>query len=73
MLFHNDCEMLPFYDLLSHFLKMFYPITQLILIFLLFKTIPLSSGETIPYGIIYSKAPTDDAIRFLDIIKNVIK
>ena len=37
-----------------------------------FKTIPLSSGETIPYGIIYSKTPTDDALKFLDIIKNVI-
>lgn len=37
-----------------------------------FKTIPLSSGETIPYGVIYSKTPTDDALRFLDIIKTVI-
>lgn len=38
-----------------------------------FKTIPLSSGESMPYGIIYSKTPTEDALRFLDIIKNVIK
>lgn len=37
-----------------------------------FKTIPLSSGETIPYGIIYSKNPSDDAIRFLNLIKKVI-
>ena len=37
-----------------------------------FKTIPLSSGEIIPYGILYSKTPTDDALRFLDIIKTVI-
>ena len=38
-----------------------------------FKTIPLSSGETIPYGIIYSKKPTNDALIFLDIIKSIIK
>lgn len=38
-----------------------------------FKTIPLSSGETIPYGIIYSKTPTENALKFLDIIKDVIK
>ena len=31
-----------------------------------FKTIPLSSGESMPYGIIYSKTPTEDALRFLD-------
>lgn len=37
-----------------------------------FKTIPLSSGETIPYGIIYSKEPTEDALKFLEIIKSVI-
>ena len=37
-----------------------------------FKTIPLSSGEIIPYGILYSKTPTDDALKFLDIIKTVI-
>ena len=37
-----------------------------------FKTIPLSSGEIIPYGILYSKSPTDDALKFLDIIKTVI-
>ena len=38
-----------------------------------FKTIPLSSGETIPYGIIYSKKPTNDALIFLDVIKSIIK
>lgn len=38
-----------------------------------FKTIPLSSGESMPYGIVYSKTPTEDALKFLDIIKNVIK
>ena len=37
-----------------------------------FKTIPLSSGETIPYGIIYEKHPTKDALKFIDIIKSVI-
>ncbi len=37
-----------------------------------FKTIPLSSGETIPYGVLYSKTLTDDASKFLDIIKRVI-
>lgn len=37
-----------------------------------FKTIPLSSGETIPYGILYSKTPTDDASKFLNIIKEVV-
>ena len=37
-----------------------------------FKTIPLSSGEIIPYGILYSKNPTDDALKFLDIIKKVL-
>lgn len=37
-----------------------------------FKTIPLTSGETIPYGIIYEKEPTEDAIKFLDVIKKVI-
>lgn len=37
-----------------------------------FKTIPLSSGESMPYGAIYSKEPSDDALRFLDIIKEVI-
>ena len=37
-----------------------------------FKTIPLSSGEVISYGILYSKTPTDDALKFLDIIKTVI-
>ena len=37
-----------------------------------FKTIPLSSGNTIPYGIVYSKHPTEDALKFLDIISTVI-
>ena len=37
-----------------------------------FKTIPISSGESMPYGIIYSKNPSEDALKFLDIIKNVI-
>ena len=37
-----------------------------------FKTIPLTSGETIPYDIIYEKEPTQDAIRFLDVIKKQI-
>ena len=34
-----------------------------------FKTIPLDSGETLPYGILYSKTPSADANDFLDIIK----
>ena len=38
-----------------------------------FKTIPISSGESMPYGIIYSKEPSADAIKFLDIIKDVVK
>ena len=37
-----------------------------------FKTIPLASGETIPYGVLYSKTPTEDASKFLNIIKTVI-
>ena len=37
-----------------------------------FKTIPLSSGESMPYGVVYSKNPSKDALRFLDIIKEVI-
>lgn len=37
-----------------------------------FKTIPISSGESMPYGIIYSKEPSDDTLKFLDIIKTVI-
>ena len=37
-----------------------------------FKTIPISSGESMPYGIIYSKEPSDDASKFLDIIKTVV-
>lgn len=38
-----------------------------------FKTIPLSSGETIPYGVIYSKEPTEDALKFLEIIQKGMK
>lgn len=38
-----------------------------------FKTIPLDSGETIPYGILYSKTPTKDALRFIEIIREIIK
>lgn len=41
-------------------------------IHLAFKTIPLDSGETMPYGIIYSKTPTDDAKKFIEIIKKLI-
>lgn len=37
-----------------------------------FKTIPISSGESMPYGIIYSKKPSDDASKFLDIVKTVV-
>ena len=37
-----------------------------------FNTIPISSGESMPYGIIYSKEPSDDTLKFLDIIKTVI-
>ncbi len=37
-----------------------------------FKTIPISSGESMPYGIIYSKEPSDDASKFLDIVKTVV-
>lgn len=37
-----------------------------------FKTIPLSSGESIPYGIIYSKEASEDALKFLDIIQKFI-
>ena len=38
-----------------------------------FKTIPLDSGETTPYGILYSKTPTDDALKFIEIIKDTIE
>ncbi len=38
-----------------------------------FKTISLSSGETIPYGIIYSKNASKEALNFLEILKKVIK
>ena len=38
-----------------------------------FKTIPLSSGETIPYGVIYSKEPTEDTLKFLEIIQKGLK
>ena len=34
-----------------------------------FKTIPLDSDETLPYGVLYSKTPTDDVLKFIDIIK----
>lgn len=37
-----------------------------------FKTIPLNTDELMPYGIIYSKTPSEDALKFLDIIKEVI-
>ena len=37
-----------------------------------FKTIPISSGESMPYGIIYSKEPSDDASKFLEIVKTVV-
>ncbi len=36
-----------------------------------FKTIPLSSGEKIPYGVLYSKTPSTGASKFLNLIKNV--
>ena len=35
-----------------------------------FKTIPLSSGEKIASGVIYSKEPSTGASKFLDLIKN---
>ena len=37
-----------------------------------FKTIPLSSGESILYGNIYSKEASEDALKFLDIIQKFI-
>ena len=37
-----------------------------------FKTIPLDTDELMPYGIIYSKTPSEDALKFLVIIKEVI-
>ena len=37
-----------------------------------FKTIPISSGETMPYGVVYSKEPSKDVLKFLDIIKSEI-
>ena len=37
-----------------------------------FKTIPLSSGVSMPYGVIYSKEPSEDALMFLELIKKVI-
>lgn len=37
-----------------------------------FKTIPLDTDELMPYGIIYSKEPSEDALMFLDIINSVI-
>lgn len=47
---------------LSH--QIGYPISN--------KVPPISSGESMPYGIIYSKEPSDDASKFLDIVKNVV-
>ena len=38
-----------------------------------FKVIPLASGETLPYGIIYSKNPSPDATEYLNIIKGLVK
>ena len=38
-----------------------------------FKVIPLASGETLPYGIIYSKNPSSDATEYLNIIKGLVK
>ena len=38
-----------------------------------FKTIPLNTNEKMPYGILYSKTPSDDAYKFLNIIKEAIK
>lgn len=38
-----------------------------------FKTIPLDTNERMPYGILYSKTPSDDAYKFLNIIKEAIK
>ena len=37
-----------------------------------FKTIPLISSESMPYGVIYSKKPSEDSLKFLDIIKSVL-
>lgn len=37
-----------------------------------FKTIPLDTDELMPYGIISSKEPSEDALMFLDIINSVI-
>ena len=37
-----------------------------------FKTIPLSSGESIPYGTIYSKEASEDTLKFLDIFQKFI-
>ena len=37
-----------------------------------FKTIPLDTPEKMPYGILYSKSPSDDACKFLNIIKEEI-
>lgn len=36
-----------------------------------FKTIPLDTDKLMPYGIIYSKVPSEDALKFLDIIKKL--
>ena len=38
-----------------------------------FKTIPLETDEKMPYGILYSKSPSKDALNFLNIIKEAKK
>ena len=37
-----------------------------------FKTIPIDTNEKMPYGIIYSKKPSNDVLNFLNIIKDFI-
>lgn len=37
-----------------------------------FKTIPLAFDKTMPYGMIYSKTPSEDAIKFIEIIKKFL-
>ncbi len=38
-----------------------------------FKTIPLETNEKMPYGILYSKSPSKDALNFLNIIREAKK
>lgn len=38
-----------------------------------FKTIPLETDEKMPYGILYSKSPSKDALNFLNIIREAKK